>query len=82
MSTYTENRTQEDITEIHAATGLGCKACGEPIEPGTACTASGDVYCWACGLKLEGLGAAVQVLPTRAQAAEFARWAAAGVGAN
>lgn len=79
---YVETRTQEDITEIHAAGDLGCKACEQPIEPGTACTSEGDIYCWTCGVELEYLGATVLVLPTRAQMAERARLDAAGIGAN
>jgi predicted amidophosphoribosyltransferase len=80
---YTETRTQEDIAEIHAEHNLGCKACEQPIRFGEAVTCEGDIYCWTCGLKLDEMpGNDVQVLPTREQVAELARWDAAGIGAN
>jgi predicted amidophosphoribosyltransferase len=82
---YIETRTQEDIAELHAQHGLGCKACEQPIPFGEACAAEGDIYCWTCGLaidRMDGCWWLVQVLPTRAQVAELARWAEQGIGAN
>lgn len=81
---YIETRTQEDIAELHAQHGLGCKACEQAIPFGEATACQGDIYCFACGLELDRMDGTgdVQVLPTRAQVAELARWAAAGIGAN
>lgn len=65
MQTYIEDRTQEDIAELHAAHGLGCKSCERPIAPGTARACEGDIYCKPCGAKLKRLGATVVILPNR-----------------
>jgi hypothetical protein len=75
--------TREDVEQIHAEQGTGCKWCESPTTEDGWWDCGYDIYCFGCALKLnEELGVEGRLIPTREQVETWAAWQAMGIGIN